>query len=539
MLNKISNRILLGYSTPLIFMIGVGFIVYLTTQRFAETQRAIQQEYRRIRLEEELTYGVARMARNVRGYAVFFDDSETRDSYKESYNSGYKDFRDRSEDLIKIVTDPLQKKAISVLISEAENHHQKSLEVFRLFDEKKVADGAQMLKSIRFANYDEARNEFLNRSDYLLNQKNQALEQAQQILLLTLLVSILLSIIGTIITAGAITLPLKQQLPIAIGATEKIAQGDLTQNLDAAEDRTEIGQLLKAFGIMTEKLNSLIRQVQQSGIQVTSSVTSIVVSSKELGATVTAQAATTNQVAATAKQIAASSSQLVKIISQVENKSQTTARAAVESQKDLMHMETSMVKLADDTDIISEKLGAIGAKANNINNIITTITKVADRTNLLSLNAAMEAEKAGIYGKGFAVVAKEIARLADQTAVATLDIENTIKEMQGAVSIGVMEMDKFTQKVKQMVEVVHNISPKLESIIEEIQSLSPSFQQVSNRIETQSQEADQISNSTVQLSEGSSQIVDLLRGINGAMEELDNAAKGLRVEISRFKVAGD
>lgn len=479
------------------------------------------------------------MARNVRGYAVFFDDSETRDSYKESYNSGYKDFRDRSEDLIKIVTDPLQKKAISVLISEAENHHQKSLEVFRLFDEKKVADGAQMLKSIRFANYDEARNEFLNRSDYLLNQKNQALEQAQQILLLTLLVSILLSIIGTIITAGAITLPLKQQLPIAIGATEKIAQGDLTQNLDAAEDRTEIGQLLKAFGIMTEKLNSLIRQVQQSGIQVTSSVTSIVVSSKELGATVTAQAATTNQVAATAKQIAASSSQLVKIISQVENKSQTTARAAVESQKDLMHMETSMVKLADDTDIISEKLGAIGAKANNINNIITTITKVADRTNLLSLNAAMEAEKAGIYGKGFAVVAKEIARLADQTAVATLDIENTIKEMQGAVSIGVMEMDKFTQKVKQMVEVVHNISPKLESIIEEIQSLSPSFQQVSNRIETQSQEADQISNSTVQLSEGSSQIVDLLRGINGAMEELDNAAKGLRVEISRFKVAGD
>ncbi|MBD2186119.1 methyl-accepting chemotaxis protein [Planktothrix sp. FACHB-1375] len=479
------------------------------------------------------------MARNVRGYAVFFDDSETRDSYKESYNSGYKEFRDRSEDLIKIVTDPIQKKAISVLIEEAENHHQKSLEVLRLFDEKKVADGAEMLKSIRFANYDEARNEFLNRSDYLLNQKNQALEQAQQILLLTLLVSILLSIIGTIITAAAITLPLKQQLPIAIGATEKIAQGDLTQNLDAAEDRTEIGQLLKAFGSMTEKLNSLLRQVQQSGIQVTSSVTSIFVSNKKLEATVTAQAATTNQVAATAKQIAATSSQLVKIISQVENKSQTTASAAVESRKDLMHMETSMVKLAGDTDIVSEKLGAIGAKANNINNIITTITKVADRTNLLSLNAAMEAEKAGHYGKGFAVVAKEIARLADQTAVATLDIENMVKEMQGAVSIGVTEMDKFTQKVKQMVEVVHNISPKLESIIEEVQSLSPSFQQVSNRIETQLQEASQISDSMLQLSEGSSQIVDLLRGINGAMEELDNAAKGLRLEISRFKVAGD
>jgi methyl-accepting chemotaxis protein WspA len=80
-----------------------------------------------------------------------------------------------------------------------------------------------------------------------------------------------------------------------------------------------------------------------------------------------------------------------------------------------------MNKLADSTSAISGKLGVISDKANNINSIITTITKVADQTNLLSLNAAIEAEKAGEYGLGFAVVAREIRRLADQTAVATLD----------------------------------------------------------------------------------------------------------------------
>ncbi|HEY9853071.1 MAG TPA: methyl-accepting chemotaxis protein [Leptolyngbyaceae cyanobacterium] len=537
MLNKITNRILFGYCTPLLFMIGVGFIVYLTTQRFSEAQRAIQREYRAIRLAEELTYGVSRMARNVRGYAVFYADAETGDSYKKSYNSGYESFRNRAEDLKRIVQDPTQRKAIEVLISEAENHHQISLEIFQLFDARRITEGLQTLKSLRFATYDEARDEFLNRSDELLAQKNQALEYSQRILLVTIVLSTLLALLGTVITAIAITLPLKKQLPIAIEATKQIAQGDLTQNIELADDGSEIGELLTSFQIMTQKLNSLIRQVKDSGIQVSSSITSIVASSKELEATVAQQSSTTNKVALTAKQIAAASSQLMTTINQVENKSQTTASSAFESKTDLNHMEISMAKLVDATDIISEKLGAIGEKANNINDIITTIVKVADQTNLLSLNAAIEAEKAGEYGKGFSVVAREISRLADRTAVATLDIENTIQDMQSAVSIGVTEMENFTQQVKQIVEVVSTISPKLESIISDVQGLTPQFKQVSDNMEVQSQEASQISDSMVQLSESSSQVVEVLRYINDAMTQLEDAAQSMQQEIFRFKVA--
>ena len=81
-----------------------------------------------------------------------------------------------------------------------------------------------------------------------------------------------------------------------------------------------------------------------------------------------------------------------------------------------------MRQLAEATTSISAKLGIISEKANNINSIVTTITKVADQTNLLSLNAAIEAEKAREYGLGFAVVAREIRRLADQTASAALGV---------------------------------------------------------------------------------------------------------------------
>jgi methyl-accepting chemotaxis protein WspA len=221
---------------------------------------------------------------------------------------------------------------------------------------------------------------------------------------------------------------------------------------------------------------------------------------------------------------------------EVEDKSQATAQAAGDSQKELIHMEKSMLNLADATTIISTKLGVIHEKANNINTIVTTITKVADQTNLLSLNAAIEAEKAGEYGTGFAVVAREIRRLADQTAVATLDIENMVKEMQGAVSTGVMEMDKFSKEVEQGVDDVRNISTKLELIIQQVQTLTPRFQDVSNSVEGQSQGAEQISQAMVQLSEASSQTAESLVEVNGAISQLNSAAQALRQEIARFRV---
>ena len=104
---------------------------------------------------------------------------------------------------------------------------------------------------------------------------------------------------------------------------------------------------------------------------------------------------------------------------------------------------------------------------------MVTITKVADQTSLLSLNAAIEAEKAGEYGAGFAVVAREIRRLANQTAVATLEIEQIVKDMQSAVSIGVMEMDKFNKSVGDSADRVSKIGDQVAKVIQQVQSLPP------------------------------------------------------------------
>ncbi|AFY81053.1 methyl-accepting chemotaxis protein [Oscillatoria acuminata] len=379
--------------------------------------------------------------------------------------------------------------------------------------------------------------------EYNQNEASQVVRDAEQDVaessfwvVLGMLLGPLTALIFGFYFSTTIAKPLGAKIVGVVRVAEKISSGDLTTAVTVTETQDEIGRLTAAFAQMTQKLNSLIRQVQHSGIQITSSTTEIAASGKQLEATVTEQVASTNEVVATAKEIAATSGELVKTMDQVGELAGQTAIAAGTGQQEIVRMESTMRQLANATASISAKLGVISEKANNINSVVTTITKVADQTNLLSLNAAIEAEKAGEYGTGFAVVAREIRRLADQTAIATLDIETMVKDMQSAVSTGVMEMDKFTTEVSRGVEDVRTISGQIGKIIERVQSLTPRFDAVTKGMEDQSEGAQQISDAMVQLSEASRQTAQSLRDTNRAIEQLNEAAQGLQREISFFKV---
>jgi methyl-accepting chemotaxis protein len=314
------------------------------------------------------------------------------------------------------------------------------------------------------------------------------------------------------------------------------AGADLTRRIQVGT-HDEIGRLSLSFNNLMDKLLGLVKQVQRSGTQVASSSTEIAASTKQLETSLTEQASSTHEVVATTKEISATSQTLVETMNEVSRVASETANLAGGGRTNLEGMESTMRQLANAATSISSKLAAISEKTNNINKVVTTITKVADQTNLLSLNASIEAEKAGEQGLGFAVVAREIRRLADQTAVATLDIERIVREMQSAVSTGVMEMDKFTTDVAQSVEEVNRMGTQLNKIIEQVQVLAPRFETVTGGMEAQSQGAQQIEVAMVQLSEAARQTMDSLRQTNGAIADLHSAAQGLHQEVSRFNTA--
>jgi methyl-accepting chemotaxis protein WspA len=344
------------------------------------------------------------------------------------------------------------------------------------------------------------------------------------------------AILFGIFFSNTIAKPLGEKIAGVVDIAQKISAGDLTSQIPLAEQADEVGQLQNAFYTMNKDLNALVKQIQQSGNQITTSADQITASGRDLEATVAEQLASTNQVTTTAHQIAATSKALVKTMEQVGGMAEQTAIAAGNGQGELTRMETVMRQLEEATHSMSAKLEVMNERANNISRVVTTITIVADQTNLLSLNAALEAEKAGKYGAGFSVVAREIRRLADQTAVATLEIEKMIKEMQAAVSTGVREMSQFNLSVVHSVEDVGKISDQVAQVIAQVQGLTPRFEQVSQSVEEQSQGAQQISEAMEQLSEASQQTADSLQVTNQALRDLDGAAHGLRTEISRFKV---
>ncbi|MEH2059700.1 MAG: methyl-accepting chemotaxis protein [Nostoc sp.] len=387
---------------------------------------------------------------------------------------------------------------------------------------------------------DEQADKLLKLNEGYISDTKKEVEQNVAHSIFWISVGIAIGPITAIILGFVIARQIAFQILGVVRVAEQISQGNLTTQIRAdSNSKNEMNRLLTAFQTMTQNLNTLIRQVQHSGIQVTTSATQIAASGKQLEATLTEQVASTNEVAAATKEISATSRELVSAMEQVATISQSTTTAANDSQKDIVRMETTMRQLAEATNAIAARLGVISEKANNINTIVVTITKVADQTNLLSLNAAIEAEKAGEYGLGFAVVAREIRRLADQTAVATLDIEQMVKQMQSSVSTGVMEMDKFAAEVGRSIEDVASISIQVGQIIQQVQDLNPRFEFVNQGMETQSVGAQQISEAMVQLSSTSVQTTDSLREINHAIAQLNQVSQGLRQEISRFQVEAE
>nr|WP_314582909.1 methyl-accepting chemotaxis protein [uncultured Pseudomonas sp.] len=358
-----------------------------------------------------------------------------------------------------------------------------------------------------------------------------AVSSAKITLGISLLVAVLVAAVCGLLLMRSILAPMNRIVRIL----ETMRTGDLSSRLNL-DRNDEFGSVQTGFNDMVTELAQLVSQAQRSSVQVTTSVTEIAATSKQQQATATETAATTTEIGATSREIAATSRDLVRTMTEVTSAADQASILAGSGQQGLARMEDTMHSVMGAADLVNSKLAILNEKAGNINQVVVTIVKVADQTNLLSLNAAIEAEKAGEYGRGFAVVATEVRRLADQTAVATYDIEQMVREIQSAVSAGVMGMDKFSEEVRRGMFEVTQVGEQLSQIIHQVQALAPRVLMVNEGMQAQATGAEQINQALVQLGDASSQTVESLRQASFAIDELSQVAVGLRSGVSRFKV---
>ncbi len=345
----------------------------------------------------------------------------------------------------------------------------------------------------------------------------------------------LATVLGVALTAMVVARSISRPLQTAVAVARQVAAGDLRATV-GEHSNDETGSLLDAIQTMTNDLRGLISRIQGSSVTLDGIASAIQATSAQQQRVVADLGGTTSDAVSAVTEITATSEELSRTMAEVNTLAAKSGEKAVEGRKDLAGMDATMRTLDASTASISGKLAKISERAASITSVITTVVKVADQTNLLSINAALEAEKAGEHGLGFRVVAREITRLADQTAEASLDIERMVKEMQKSVTAGVKEMGDFSNHVSGGVREIGVVSEKLGEIITSVQAISARFGSVAQGMEAQTQGAQQIRLAMSRLSDGASRTAGALDESNKATVELRASVSELKSEVSRFTV---
>ncbi len=376
----------------------------------------------------------------------------------------------------------------------------------------------------------------------ILKRKKSNVRKKYVAVVISLLTFVLAFGMAILISFG-ISVPLKNIIDISediangkIGAARDKLDKIKNKGIDFDTSKNELHKLLQSVEVMTVNIDSLLTQITKSSAQVTASATQIAGSARQLEATVAEQASSTNEITTMSKEISKTSNLLSETMENVSNMAVDASEDAQAGNEKILSIKNTMETLLSSSDEIADKLAIIRSKTDNINKVIATVTKVANQTNLLSLNAAIEAEKAGEYGIGFAVVAREIRRLADQTAVATLDIEDMITEMKVAVNDGANSVEKFSSQVKNDSKDVNSISDNISGIIAKTSDLGPEFEEVYKGMQLQAQNSDQINETMTQLNEVAVHTRDSAVEFKNATDILDDAIKALQDEVTKFLV---
>lgn len=452
----IRQRILGSFAAVLALMIAMGGLAYTRLERVEQDATSIQDSLPGVYYSTQLMVAWATNYSLTEQHILEEDEAEMRkvESELQAKRSNLESLSRNYETTISVAKDRENVEAFNRLRGPY-LHAQE--EILKLSSNNKKNEARALLHSQLHLEFEKVQAAIQAVVDFKKLDADGAgrrimddVATAKTVILESLAVAFLIAFTCGYYLLRSVTRPLARLVTVM----ETMRQGDFTQRID---QRDEFGALGEGFNRMADELTVLFGQVRKSGIQVNTSATEIAATSKEQQATASEIAATTTEIGATSKEISATSKELVKTMTEVSAVAEQTATLAGSGQDGLSRMEETMHKVMEAVGSINAKLAVLNEKAGNINQVVSTITKVADQTNLLSLNAAIEAEKAGEYGRGFAVVATEIRRLADQTAVATYDIEQMVKEMQSAVSAGVMGMDKFSEEVRRGMQEVQQV----------------------------------------------------------------------------------
>ncbi len=369
-------------------------------------------------------------------------------------------------------------------------------------------------------------------SQTVSSRVNGQLASSRTQTLIAAAIAISISIVLAVVVSRGVTKPIKS----FIASFEVIAAGDLTQRV-ACKARDEIGDLAKGFNTLIAEISSIICSVQDTANNVAAAATEVAATSEQMASTTDQQRSQVTQVAAAVEQLSATINEVSGRTSDVSRQSTGAGQQASEGGQIVSRTVSEMEQIASQVDVTSTAVGNLSTKADQIGEILTVINDIADQTNLLALNAAIEAARAGEHGRGFAVVADEVRKLAERTQQATQEVSQSITEIQHSTAEATEMMGTSRKRVASGVELAQQAGRSLESIVNGSNSVAQSIDSIAAAVEEQSATSTEIARSIEVISASADEASQGAGQAAAAATQLSGNAETLRELVARFKAA--
>ncbi|NWC94591.1 methyl-accepting chemotaxis protein [Pseudomonas sp. IPO3778] len=354
---------------------------------------------------------------------------------------------------------------------------------------------------------------------------------AKNLLLLATALALAFGIVAAWAITRQIVIPLNQTLKVA----ERVAAGDLSHNL-ISERRDELGQLQRSMQSMTVGLRELIGGISDGVTQIASAAEQLSAVTEQTSAGVNSQKVETDQVATAMNEMAATVQEVARNAEEASEAAVAADQQAREGDKVVGEAIAQIERLASEVGNSTEAMGHLKRESDKIGSVLDVIKSVAQQTNLLALNAAIEAARAGEAGRGFAVVADEVRSLAQRTQKSTEEIEELIVGLQSGTQQVATIMDNSRNLTDSSVELTRRAGNALENITRTVSTIQAMNQQIATAAEQQSAVAEEINRSVLNVRDVSEQTSAASEETAASSAELARLGIYLQTLVGRFKV---
>ncbi|MDK8265384.1 methyl-accepting chemotaxis protein [Pseudomonas oryzihabitans] len=536
----IANKLRLGFGAILVIILA---LILAAWQGFNQVNQAVRQNihsYHVLQDSDAALLALVNMETGMRGFAL-----TGKEEFLDPLNKGEQQFAEQLQELTQLTRDnPEQQAGLAQLGQAKQQWNSESVQQI-LALRRQVNAGTQPLDALtariataqdkgRMDGMRELLAQLKTRENRLLDGRTQSMDDAKQ-QALTILISG--GVLATLLALGialSLTRTIVGRLAQTVAVARTIAAGQLDSPIPAG-GRDELGQLLTAFAQMQDKLRGMIQGIKQGTDHLVAASHSISANSQQLSAAAQEQSSAASSMAATVEELTVSINHVSDNAGEAHDLSSQSGRLAQDGGQTIQASVDSMRSIAGTVQSSATRIGELGEHSERVSSIVSVIKGIADQTNLLALNAAIEAARAGEQGRGFAVVADEVRQLAQRTTNSTQEIAAMIEKIQAATQAAMSDMEVGVRQVNGGVDLANQAGEAVVSINTASDKVVRVVNQISLALREQTAASHDVARTVERLAQMAQQNSEAIGETVQTAVSLDALANDLNRQISQFR----